>query len=328
MRPVAAMPACVPAAVHALASLLGIIWDTMGSYGRQLNGGLELDRINMQTASPSDFPQGARPAAVVGGSGSSKLTTQSVAAHDIPSIRSASDGNAMRLTIGRRIQVLVLMSAISAALLGGGAWIALERFSTIQDKGMEIAHHAIDATEASGLGARLYRIIADAEINRDLADTDKQWSIAEQSEHSLIARIETWVEADAERAALQTAKTSLNELHTYFTSKMLPILKTSQGVSVEMQKMDGEVDEIVEVVVTAFSKLKELALAKSQQVNTAFDSAISTTMLYGGIAASVLILGLLVVGLSVSRSISSPIVRLDAAMRQMADGHLDVRIPD
>ena len=52
-----------------------------------------------------------------------------------------------------------------------GAVMSSHNLGVIQDEGAELSAIAISAASAAGAGHKLYQIIADAEINRELSET-------------------------------------------------------------------------------------------------------------------------------------------------------------
>lgn len=230
------------------------------------------------------------------------------------------------MTIGRRIQLIILVNLVSIIAMGGLVWYYLNVLSAIQDRGAAHAIHAQNAIDASNLGPRLYRIIADAEINRELGETAKQWSEAMNAKDELLKKIDAAIETDAQRRLAKQGREAVDSVVSFFETKMLPVLKTSDALTPEMRKMDGEVDEIVDSVVATYTKLREALVAASGQQDQHFDATIGQVILFGALGVVFVAAGLVIYGVLMGRGISRPIIALDGAMARMANGDMDFEV--
>ena len=55
--------------------------------------------------------------------------------------------------------------------------VEVQKLQILQDEGARRADEAVTVQEGAGMGAKVYQIIADAEINRDLRATDNSWAV-------------------------------------------------------------------------------------------------------------------------------------------------------
>lgn len=234
----------------------------------------------------------------------------------------------MKFNVSMRIQCLVLISIVAAAVVGGVGWDALRRLSTIQDEGAAAALHAGDAVEASNLGSRLYRVVADAEINHELAETEKQWASATDFETGLIKRIRGWATSDVQRRLLDDGETAIKDMHTVFERKMLPALRTTNELTPEIRKIDDEVDATVQRATDAFTQLRDKLVADAALEDMRFDGTIKGLMLFGGLGILAVLIIIAVVGFAISRSITRPLAALNASMRAMSSGDLSIKVPE
>lgn len=230
------------------------------------------------------------------------------------------------MTIGRRIQMIVLINLAAIVGIGGLVWYYLSQLSSIQDRGAAQAIHAQTAVDASNLGARLYRIIADAEINRELGETAKQWSEAMKAKDELLKQIDAGLETDEQRQLAKQGREAVQNVISYFETKMLPELKATDALTPEMRKMDGEVDEIVDTVVAAYAKLRDSLVGASSRQDEIFDATIKEAILFGCLGIALIAGSLFTYGLVVGRGIARPIVALDRVMSQMATGDMAAEV--
>src|ERR1044071_2951957 len=82
----------------------------------------------------------------------------------------------MKLAIAAKLTGGSIANIALILLLAGGALWTIDDMRRMQDEGATSYQNAVDATEAAALGAEMYQIIADAEINRALDQTAKDWA--------------------------------------------------------------------------------------------------------------------------------------------------------
>jgi methyl-accepting chemotaxis protein len=230
------------------------------------------------------------------------------------------------MTIGRRIQLIIFVNLVAMFGVSGFLWYYLGQLSAIQDRGAAQAIHAQTAIDASNLGPRLYRIIADAEINRELGETAKQWSEAMKAKDELLTQIDAGIETDEQRQLAKQGREAVRSAVSYFETKMLPELKATDALTPEMRKMDGEVDEIVNGIVAVYAKLRDTLVTASGHQDEVFDATIKQVILFGCLGIALIAAGLVTYGLLIGRGISRPILALDRVMSQMATGDMAVEV--
>src|SRR5260221_4476278 len=82
----------------------------------------------------------------------------------------------MALRISRKMPLAAVFNVSLMLALAGWGYYSSTEFRRLQNVGAENARNATKLRVAAASGSELYRIIADAEINRDLAPTAKDWA--------------------------------------------------------------------------------------------------------------------------------------------------------
>ncbi|PPQ35060.1 hypothetical protein SAMN06265338_1011004 [Rhodoblastus acidophilus] len=97
----------------------------------------------------------------------------------------------MKLTINTQLRLMTIAFCTVMTLASGGLWFRVNQFRVVQDAAVNAAADAYKAQQGAGIGARLYRIIADAEINHDFAAAKRDWPEALTAERALVAQFQT-----------------------------------------------------------------------------------------------------------------------------------------
>ncbi|PTW60457.1 methyl-accepting chemotaxis protein [Breoghania corrubedonensis] len=232
----------------------------------------------------------------------------------------------MQISIKGQLNSLAIFFSILLLALTVGAWIGMDWVRVFQDRGAELSERAEQAADMGSVGARLYRVIADAEINRDLVTTRKDWTEALAKERTQIQSIGEWATAPADAAAFKAGEAAINKLVDLFETTMMPELEKAEGMTTAIRELDSEIDDVVSEIKTSFRGLEALAMAEALHADTQFDDATSSALLW--------ILGVMVASLAVTFAISFKINRgisrgmseLLTAMNGIADGKLDIVI--
>ena len=178
----------------------------------------------------------------------------------------------MKLTIAAKLTGGSITNIALVLLLAGAALWTIDDMRRMQDDGATSYQNAVETTEAAALGAEMYQIIADAEINRALDQTAKDWADKKAQAEQDLAEIGAKVNTDAEKAAVADAKAAYGRLIATFENEMLPKLKATADLTQEMRDLDGKIDEQAAALADAMRKLRDLQIAEAKAGDAAFDA--------------------------------------------------------
>src|SRR4051812_31553624 len=130
----------------------------------------------------------------------------------------------MKITIAAKLTGGSIANIVLILLLAGAALWTIDDMRRMQDEGATHYQNAVDATEAAALGAEMYQIIADAEINHALDQTAKDWADKKKEAEQDLANVGATANTDEEKAAMAAAKTAHDRLIAIFENDMLPKL--------------------------------------------------------------------------------------------------------
>lgn len=136
----------------------------------------------------------------------------------------------------------------------------LQALRELQDRGSTLSDDAIIATEAAYMGFKMYKVIADAEINRKLDLSKTEWDNVKEETISDIADLNKRVDTDEEREWMKDASKHADEIIDLYENHMLPILASNnQSVAneEEIKKIDAQIDEANNQFIIPINNIKE-----------------------------------------------------------------------
>ncbi|MBS1184072.1 MAG: mcp4, partial [Proteobacteria bacterium] len=224
------------------------------------------------------------------------------------------------LSIRFQLRSLLVVFTSLLLFLSLGTWYSLTWIKAIQDDGATIAAHANEAADASAMGARLYRIIADAQINRDLATTRQDWAAAIAAERGAVTTLKAWIDRPDQAAALKSGEAALDRLITLFETEMLPKLDATADMTPDIRALDGKIDGVVTEIATAFATLRTLAETEAKAVDGSFDSLTATFQTTTISLLLVALVAVLLVSLKIDRGVSTGVVTISRSLQAIARG--------
>uniref|UniRef100_C6E8I9 Methyl-accepting chemotaxis sensory transducer n=1 Tax=Geobacter sp. (strain M21) TaxID=443144 RepID=C6E8I9_GEOSM len=202
----------------------------------------------------------------------------------------------------------------------------IAKLGRLQDEGAKRSKDAVLAKEASMGGLALYRIIADAQINRDLDETAKIWNPTKTEVLANIAFVEASADTAEEKKITAEVKAALNDVVNLFEGKMLPLLKTTDGVTPELSALDAQIDEKVVLVEAGVDKVVASMQKEMDVADGEFDADRRMAIVVAVVVGAAGLLLLLVVGLLLLRSIMRSIDAMRVVMTAVHEGDLTRRV--
>ena len=234
----------------------------------------------------------------------------------------------MNLTISKRIYVSSVVSiGLTLAVVGVG-YNMVHGLAAAQDAGATAFNNAIDLTKASSAGAEMYQIVADAEINHKLSDTEKDWKEKKEEVAKEIAAIAAESTEPEEKKLADDATHAFNSYVEIFEKKMMPMLYKSDVMTPEIRAVDGEIDGYSSALSTAMLALRDKHIKEAHDSDAAFDALGQSNLHF---MLLILVVALIVnagASFSLVRKISKPVQGMTDAMRRLAANDFSVTVPD
>jgi len=231
----------------------------------------------------------------------------------------------MVLRLSQKMMIAAVVNVGLTLGLAGWGYYSSTEFRALQDVGAVSGIGATQLSEAAASGAELYRIIADAEINRDLAATAKDWA---EKKTQVEARLAELAGLDGgEQQTLQAATDGYRGLVDIFEKQMLPQLQQTRDLTDAMRDLDGKCDEMVSKMSDNLEKLRDAQVAIAKQADLDFDVRGRTATL---ITVVISVAGVLInIGIFVglARLVCTPVRKMTSAMERLAGGDMTTGIP-
>ena len=200
----------------------------------------------------------------------------------------------MNMTIKAKLFLNIAAAALAIGSLIAISNIGLTRLAHLQDEGAQRATDSSDGFEAASLGAEMYQIIADAVINRNLAESEKNWAKIKQESIADIDKITSLADTPEEKRWADEAHQGINAVISLYENKMLPLLKSDTGQSwARIREIDGEIDAQAEKISVNMEQFAQSMLKEAKEADAEFDATGKSTI-RNSIITGILILAFLV----------------------------------
>lgn len=239
------------------------------------------------------------------------------------------------LKIGQKVLVSYLL--VMLVFLGVGVYIIvrLNKLGQLQDDGAIRANQSVKTSRYSELGSVSYKIIADAVINHNETESRTNWKDREAKVNEIFAELGTIVDTPEEKIWISEASGKYKEVENIVDNQLFPLLFSASadktGLSEKISAVDDSIDKLLEDIQISIDKITNSIQSESEAGDKLFDSIRSSTIQVVIFIVVLLILGMLIFSLVLSKNIRQILDNLIdkiGNLNQMAsDGKLESRIP-
>ncbi len=231
------------------------------------------------------------------------------------------------MKIGGKLALAFGIVIALMAIIFGVTFFSLQRLKTLQDEGAMRGDDAVLAVQAGNAPYRLYQIVADAIINRDLTASQKDWDEALVNEKELLNNLSLRMDTEAERVDIKEALNIITEIEAEFRDVLMPLLKTTATVDERVRSADADFDALIEEFGVPIQKVEEALAEEQRESDELFDSVSESTVVLCSLLTAIALLIAFSVALLLTRSISKPLTVAVAHLGEMAKGDLRNDIP-
>ncbi|GFO68217.1 hypothetical protein GMLC_17960 [Geomonas limicola] len=227
-------------------------------------------------------------------------------------------------TIKSKVIVNVLITFFTLAAIVTVNYTSLKNLAAMQDLGAKRSQECVDMKEASMGGMALYHIIADAIMERKLAETQKEWSERKTEVFKIFDLAVKVADTPEEKKQVAIAVGASKEMVNLFENKLLPALKTTNDLTPEIHQLHGLIDSEVSKVESAMDKVVVSMQKEMKESDELFDQTIQSVMVRGLIIG---VVGLLLqAGLAgwLFKAIMKPVDALRLMIMDIAEGEGDL----
>lgn len=224
-------------------------------------------------------------------------------------------------------KVVVLLTILLVIFIGASLFsiFQVRKLSNLQDEGARRAKDAIFITETSGIGEVLYMIIADAQINRNLKEAEKEWEQITKELNSDFAKLQNIVDNDEEIELLKKAETIKYDIISLFEKEILPLLEQGENTDnlLKLRELDGEVDMLVHSLKEPLMKIEkklEEENSNSDDLYDEYSASISNVLI---VVVLLIIITTIIMALWLSKNIKATISSILGQVNQMVQSALN-----
>ncbi|BAL23185.1 methyl-accepting chemotaxis protein [Azoarcus sp. KH32C] len=183
----------------------------------------------------------------------------------------------MTLSVKNRLIISLVVSVMAVVVLIALSATSMSRLARMQDEGVDRSNTSVNLANAQNIGARLYQVVADAVINRNLRESRKSWVEVKKSAEEELAEAAKAADTDAERRWVADAASAFKETARIFEDKMLPLLESNKASEAVIRELDGQLDGEVEKMRENLRQVAESVSVESRVADAKFDEEIRTT---------------------------------------------------
>lgn len=231
-------------------------------------------------------------------------------------------------TISSRLRLLIGAASLTLLVLIAVNWVGMTSLGDYQKESSQRAEDSAKLKQDAGIGADVYRVIADTFINRQLDASAKNWREKMVEVDRAVDEAERLADTEQERQWAREIKQSMTELRTLYTGSFLPMVE-SNAPTTEISDVDGKIDRLIDVIEDDYLKLAESMHNEAVEADKAFTNAVSRLRLLSALSAAVGAALLVGLALIISRSITGQLgIELSDAMvatKRIAEGDLSNR---
>ncbi len=230
-------------------------------------------------------------------------------------------------------KIIFILSITLAIFIGVSIYSVVEvnKLHRLQEDVSKRGADAIVMHEGSLMGHKMYLVIADAEINRNLVATERDWKAVMDELKSNFELMEKIVDTDKEKELLEEAKNVKNQLIALFEDEMLPLLKKKENekIAAKLRQLDADIDRKVEELEAPLVKIKESLELKNTQAdkhyNEASTSIVNMLILACLLAVLISVVLTVLVSLNIKKVIKGIIEQTRILTNAAFEGNLSLR---
>jgi len=205
--------------------------------------------------------------------------------------------------VSARMHALEAACVVVMLVLAAANWFSMSRLSDAQDVSRVKAVAAGEMKHVAGLGAELYRVVADTYINRKFEESAKKWQELNKDIDTALDGAAKAVSTEEDRRGVQAGRDVMAAIRKLYTEQYLPMTQKNAS-NEEISVVDDQVDKLIDQYDAAFTKVAADMDAMSNQADEDFNVLVGQTRWVNSL--SVLLGGavLVALGMTVSRSIT------------------------
>ncbi len=224
-------------------------------------------------------------------------------------------------------KVLLLVSILIIIFITSSVYTLLQisHLNTLQEESSTRSNHALQVKESEYMGKKLYTIIADAQITREIYKAENDWKAILAELDTEFKTLNKIVDTPNEKEWLDSAAESKNELVKIFENEMIPLLKENDDMQnqIILQDLDSQIDEKIKGLEASLKNIiisidNENSISKEDYKNTS-----TTITIIISITALAIVLIAIVLIIWIGRNIQNIIHKILAQTKALVEAAIE-----
>ncbi|NOU18634.1 MAG: HAMP domain-containing protein [Bacteroidales bacterium] len=197
--------------------------------------------------------------------------------------------------------------------------------SKLQDEGFLRSQALVYAKEIKAMGTVLYQDIADAIINRNLDEVQKQWRDDKANALSDLDNLEKIVDTNLEKDLLKECREHLKNIISLFEDDMLPLVKADSSMA-EIRIVDAKFDVILLNLDIAVDKMVTSIEAENKAADKNFDTTTNSVYIFSIVVNIIAIIIAIIFTYIMVNLIAKPLNKGVVFANEISKGNLTVKL--
>lgn len=242
-----------------------------------------------------------------------------------------------KLSIAQK--VMIAMSAIAVVFVLLLVYILNNTYTLTKEHKlvMQRGKDAIYVSEKVNLGIATYQVIANAIINRNRDETNKNWDLRKKEVADLYVQMARIVDTDEETRWLKESNESYGKLENTVEKELFPILFDESGanisnelISYHIQNVDEKIDTLILAVQKPLKSIQNSIAQKNIDADSEYGSRAKALMGVSVFASLFVLITMMAFSIFISRNIRSILNKLVKNIENLTqsaqNGQLNSRI--
>ncbi len=235
----------------------------------------------------------------------------------------------MRLAIGMKVILSFLLILAMIAFSSYYTNQELRSLQKLQDEGAKRASDQSLVMGAKNIYGRVYTVIADAVINRDMESSQKDWNEIKAKSIKELEEIKSRMDTEDEKKNVDLARAAFDEAAALFEQKMMPVLLATKEMTEEIKVLDGKIDETFAKMDVPLEAVYVSIEKEAKDADAEFDTGINQTIKMMTIVFIAMLGFMIVLGFYFNFNIANILKFMQAEaqklMNAVNNGKLDIR---
>ncbi len=227
-----------------------------------------------------------------------------------------------------RNKMILGFSAVIAVFIGISIFliIGIGTLKNLEDTSSNRASDALKITQAEMYLDEFYSIIADAIINRNISDTDRQLAEMKGKITTSLDFIKKNSDTKEEKELSLKIESGFNDLINIFEQELLPDFRSGTYDMNKIKSIDGRIDTVRNQIDEVLSQFSKSLVAESKEASSDFDKKYSSLELWAIVISVIGILVGILFTFIITKTITTPINKGLAFAELIAKGNFLERI--